>query len=178
MLFQLKRIKKHRMETTIKQLRKQCQCYIWIIIMGLFLSGVTAFPLETELSYLVKAISNWPIPLQEWIKKIYLALQYVNLHHPYLAYGTDWLAFAHLMLALLFIGPLKNLTKNEWIVQFGLICCIAIIPLALIAGSIREIPFFWQLIDCAFGIFGSIPLLLCYLNIQKLKALHPHEIYI
>jgi hypothetical protein len=166
------------MEPTSRHLAKQCKYYLRIVIIVLFISGITAFPLETELSYIVHHLNNWPMPLQQWIKKIYLALVDVNIHYPYLAYGTDWLAFAHIMLAILFFGPLKNPIKNEWIVQFGLICCVAIIPLALVAGSIREIPVFWQLIDCSFGVIGAIPLLLCYFNIQRLKILNRHEIYI
>ncbi len=31
-----------------------------------------------------------------------------------------------------------------------------VLPLALICGPIRNIPFFWQLIDCSFGIVGFI----------------------
>ena len=41
-----------------------------------------------------------------------------------------------------------------------LIACAGVIPLALICGAIRGIPFYWRLIDCSFGIFGLIPLTL------------------
>jgi hypothetical protein len=39
-----------------------------------------------------------------------------------------------------------------------MIACVAIIPLAFICGPIRQIPFYWRLIDCSFGVFGIIPL--------------------
>jgi hypothetical protein len=81
--------------------------------------------------------------------------------HPFLAYGTDWLAFAHLVIAVAFIGPFIDPVRNKWIITFGLISCAGVIPLALIAGPIRGIPFPWRLIDCSFGIFGCIPLLRC-----------------
>jgi hypothetical protein len=45
-------------------------------------------------------------------------------------------------------------------VTFGIIACLGVIPLALIAGAIRQIPFYWRLIDCSFGILGIIPLML------------------
>ena len=83
-----------------------------------------------------------------------------NARYPFLAYGTDWLAFSHLVIAVAFIGPLRDPVRNIWVIDFGLIACVGVIPMALIAGHIRAIPLWWQLIDCSFGIFGAIPLLL------------------
>jgi hypothetical protein len=39
-----------------------------------------------------------------------------------------------------------------------MIACVLVIPLALIFGPIRGIPFFHRLIDCSFGVVGIIPL--------------------
>ena len=72
------------------------------------------------------------------------------------------------MLEVLFIGTLKNPVKNIWVIEFGIIACVMIFSLALIAGSIRDIPFFWQLIDCSFGAIGLVPLIICYLKIKNL----------
>jgi len=166
------------MKTTEKIIRRKLKIYILIIIIGLTLSGITAFPIETELAYLVNHINNWPMAMQQWIQTVYTAIKNTNQNYPYLSYGTDWLAFAHLMLAILFIGPLKNPVKNKWVIQFGMICCILIIPLALIAGHIRQIPFFWQMIDCFFGVIAIIPLGLCLLNIKKFETLNDYEIYV
>ncbi|TCC90323.1 hypothetical protein EZ428_13685 [Pedobacter frigiditerrae] len=166
------------MRTVEKSLRLHLRVNIIVIIIGLAVSGITAFPIETELSYLVNHTNNLPIALQTWIKTVYTAVKDTNHNYPYLSYGTDWLAFAHIMLAILFIGPLKNPIKNKWVIQFGMICCISIIPLAFIAGSIRQIPFFWQLIDCSFGIIAIIPLGLCLLDIKKLETLNEYEIYV
>jgi hypothetical protein len=55
------------------------------------------------------------------------------------------------------------------VITFGLIACAGVIPLALIAGHIREIPIVWRLLDCSFGIFGGIPLLLCRRQIRALE---------
>jgi hypothetical protein len=38
---------------------------------------------------------------------------------------------------------------------------MGVIPLALICGAVRHIPLGWQLMDCAFGVFGALPLLYC-----------------
>ena len=49
---------------------------------------------------------------------------------------------------------------------------LGIFILAAICGQIRGIPFFWTLIDCSFGIFGIIPLLIVQKQIRKLEAFH------
>jgi hypothetical protein len=56
------------------------------------------------------------------------------------------------------------------IITFGLIACASVIPLALIAGPIRGIPFPWRLIDCSFGVLGSVPLLICRMSITALEG--------
>lgn len=88
---------------------------------------------------------------------------------PWLSYGTDWLAFAHLVIALVFVGPLRDPVKNIWVIHFGMIACIGVFPLAFIAGSIRGIPFFWQWVDCSFGVIGFVPLYLCHKYIGMLE---------
>jgi hypothetical protein len=81
------------------------------------------------------------------------------------------LAFAHLVIAIAFIGPMRDPIKNIWVIEFGMISCILIIPLAIIAGSIRQIPWYWQAIDCSFGVFGIIPLYWSYRLIKKLEKM-------
>jgi len=135
----------------------------------LVLSGITAFPIESELSFLLKYSSSFPVSLHQWLSKIYLEVKKTNTDFPHLSYGTDWLAFAHIVIATAFIGPLIDPVKNIWVIQFGMIACIMVFPLALIAGPMRQIPFFWQLIDCSFGVLGVIPLYMTYKNIRKLE---------
>lgn len=147
---------------------------IYIIISGLFLSGITSFPIQTELSFLINHTSIYPNIMQSWLHTIYHAVSLTNQSYPYLSYGTDWLAFAHIMLAILFIGPLRDPIKNKWVIEFGMIACISIFPLAFIAGGIRGIPVFWRLIDCSFGVVGIIPLIVAYRIIKRLQAT-PHN---
>jgi hypothetical protein len=155
---------------TQTQLKQRIRICMWVIIFGLAISGVTAFPLETELGAIKDHLTGLPAALQIWIATIYNILHRVNLQYPYLSYGTDWLAFAHVMLAILFIGPLRDPVKNIWVIQFGMIACVMILPLAFIAGPIRQIPFFWRLIDCSFGLFGIIPLWVGYRYTMQLAA--------
>jgi hypothetical protein len=155
---------------------RRIRFWLAAFIIGLVLSGITAFPLETELSWLVSILhACWLRPISEftglspWIERVNDALRNTNTFYPFLAYGTDWLAFAHLMIAVAFIGPYIDPVRNKWVITFGLIACAGVVPLALIAGAIRGIPFPWRLIDCSFGIFGAIPLLFSRQSICALE---------
>lgn len=156
-------------------LKRTIKFWIAIFMVALVLSGITAFALETELAWLNHLFNNNESALSQWINKVYLALQQTNLNYPFLAYGYDWLAFAHLVIAVAFIGPLKDPVRNKWIIQFGIIACCMIFPLAFIAGYVRGIPFYWQLIDCSFGIIGLVPLSICYKKIQLLEKLSSYK---
>jgi hypothetical protein len=155
---------------------RRIRFWLAIFIAGLLLSGVTAFPLQTELGWILSALHR-PVlhslvnstHLLPWLERVYAALIDTNARYPFFSYGTDWLAFAHLVIAVAFIGPYLDPVRNKWVITFGIIACVGVIPLALIAGPIRGIPFGWRLIDCSFGIFGCIPLLICRSLIRKLE---------
>jgi hypothetical protein len=57
-----------------------------------------------------------------------------------------------------FVGPLKDPVKNIRVIQFGLIGCLGVIPMAFIASGLRGIPLFWRAIDCMFGVIGGLAL--------------------
>ena len=156
---------------TEQQLKTRIKRWIVLFIVFLILSGITAFPIETELFITVNHSSVFPPFIQIWLSTIYNAVKETNSDYPYLSYGTDWLAFAHIVIAIAFIGPLKDPVRNIWIIQFGMIACIMIFPLAFIAGPIRHIPRYWQLIDCSFGVFGMIPLYITYKLIKQLEII-------
>lgn len=150
----------------------------WLVffIAALAVSGLTAFPLEWELrlaSTLLHADAS-PFPalmpeFVEWIDRVRQALIDTNARYPFIAYGTDWLAFAHLVIAAAFIGPLRDPVRNIWVVQWAMLACVAVIPLALVAGAVRGIPFGWQLLDMSFGVIGIIPLLIVHRLIRRLE---------
>jgi hypothetical protein len=156
---------------------RRVRVWLAVFIIGLVLSGVTAFPLQSELEWLVAILhAHWLMPIAEatrllpWIERVLLGLSATNAKYPFLAYGTSWLAFAHLVLAVAFIGCYVEPVRNKWLVTFGLIACAGVIPLALIAGRVRGIPFPWRMIDCSFGVFGCIPLLICRRSIYALEG--------
>ena len=151
----------------------------WLIgfMIGLVLSGITAFPLPQEVSLLSRwlgvppgAPGSYP-GLTGWIVIVRDALQATDGRYPFLAYGYDWLAFAHIVIALLFIGPCRDPVKNAWVIEWGMIACVLVVPLALICGPIRGIPLGWRLIDCSFGVVGIGPLIACRRLISKLERL-------
>ena len=103
------------------------------------------------------AAPTWSI----WLAKTHAAIRATATDFPFLFYGTDWLAFGHFVIALAFIGVLRDPVRNIWLFDFGLLACALVIPYALVLGAVRGIPFWWRVIDCSFGLFGSIPVLLC-----------------
>ncbi len=96
-------------------------------------------------------------------------LEHRDRAYPFLAYGTDWLAFAHLVIAVFFIGPFREPTKHDWVLVSGIIACAGVVALAMIGGPLRGIPLGWRLIDCSFGVVGVIPLAYCLALSRQLK---------
>jgi hypothetical protein len=163
------------MET--ERLERRNRYLLVFFVIALIVSGVTAFPLKWEADILVNLIgpgtfmeSLWPA-LTEWLAYVHEGITTVHQSYPFLFYGTDWLAFAHIVIAIAFWRPLKDPVKNIWVVEWGMICCVAVILLAMICGPIRGIPFFWRLFDCAFGVFGIIPLWIARNDIKRLAEL-------
>lgn len=157
--------------TPDRKLLRRIHLVTALFIAGLALSGATAIPLETELDWLVNATgarrlvetsASAAAPAwATWLVKVQWALHETLGQHPFLAYGTDWLAFGHFVIAIAFIGALRDPVRNRWLFDFGLIACVLVIPYALVFGAVRGIPFWWRLVDCSFGVFGFVPLWLC-----------------
>ncbi|MFC7966281.1 hypothetical protein [Streptomyces cinereoruber] len=160
-----------------RALLKRIRTWLALFVVCLVLSGLTAFPLVTELRLLDSALTGWAAPvadalpgLAEWIHRVRGGLEDADRDAPYLLYGNDWLAFAHLVIAVAFYGVWRDPVRNVWVVEFGMIACVGIVPLALICGPIRDIPFWWSVVDMSFGVFGILPLLLVRRLIKRLEA--------
>jgi len=158
-------------------LLKRLRWLTWVFIVGLVISGVTAIPLVTELNWLSQVLGTGNSASIEgagslafWLESVRHALIDSQAKHPFLFYGTDWLAFGHIIIAVAFIGVLRDPVRNRWLLDFGLIACAMVIPWAFIFGALREIPFWWRLIDCSFGVFGAIPLWWCRKWAKELES--------
>lgn len=157
-------------------MKKQVKQLLLFFMIMLLLSGLTAIPVEWELSIATRFLSD--TMAGQWLDQVYNAVRNTGNAYPFLMYGYDWLAFAHIILALLFIGPIKDPVRNKWVVEFGIYACLLIIPFALVAGHFRGIPFWWRLIDCSFGIIGLFPLITCMRKIimmEQEEEQHKHQ---
>jgi hypothetical protein len=133
-------------------------------MIGLILSGLSAVPLQWEVGILKplfgsgSQVGRFFPAVSVWMDQVYQGVKNGYGQYPFLAYGTDWLAFGHVSIALAFIGPLREPVRNLWVVEFGMLVCCLLIPWALVFGPLRGIPFFSMLLDMSFGVFGFIPL--------------------
>ena len=153
-------------------LRRKIRYLIVFFMIVLALSGITAFPVYSELQFIIDhSIFPEGSMIQRWLERVWTGVKEAHDKHPFLFYGFDWLAFAHIMIALLFIGPYKDPVRNKWVIDWGIISCLAILPLAFIAGPIRGIPWFHILIDCSFGVLGIFPLLIVKRWINQLETI-------
>jgi hypothetical protein len=147
-----------------------------LFIIVLVISGVTAFPVYEELKWIINSnIFNQNSALAKWLYKVWTGVKKAHEEFPFLFYGFDWLAFAHIVIAILFVGVYQHPVRNRWIIQWAIITCICILPLAFIAGFIRGIPFFHILIDCSFGVIGLIPLFIIQTKIKMLATLKKRQ---
>jgi hypothetical protein len=157
-------------------LLRSIRIWLSVIILGLLLSGITAFPLQHETALLVRIAAHLNLnihapALNAWLVRVASALADTNARYPFLAYGTDWLAFAHLVIAVAFLGPWLDPVRNKWVIAWGFIACAGVPVLALTAGPLRGIPLYWRLIDCSFGVFCCLALFLLRSKIHRLERL-------
>ncbi|MFE1317552.1 hypothetical protein [Kitasatospora phosalacinea] len=154
--------------------QRRIRRWLLLFIACLALSGLTAFPLQTETSLLSRLVDatglDGALPaLGAWVDRVREGVADGYGTHPFLAYGTDWLAFAHLVIAAAFWGPLRDPVRNVWVVRWAMLACGGVIPLALVCGPLRGIPVFWQCVDMSFGVVGIVPLLIVHRLIRTLE---------
>ena len=161
---------------TSTTLRKRINLLVGFFISALAIAGISAIPLRSEINLLNQFLGKgtwleqfWPA-LAAWISFVHQGLITSFDRYPFIQYGTDWLAFAHIAIAVAFLGVLKDPVRNIWVVEFGMIACILLIPAAILFGALRGIPPFWTILDCSFGVFGILPLWLCRSYIIRLES--------
>jgi hypothetical protein len=151
-------------------LRQRIRDWTLFFMAALFLSGITAIPLRPEMNFLAQAFAqdDPPTLVGSWLLRVQAAVNDVSTRWPFLALGTDWLAFGHIVIGLGFIGLLRDPIRNEWLISWGMIACLLVIPWAWGFGWARGIPWGWRLVDCSFGVGGMIPLLFIRRYVREL----------
>ena len=167
--------------TEHRRLLGRVRWLVALFVAGLVVSGATAIPIESEVSWLARITGAhqfvetpggtvapaWAI----WLCRVEGALHEMNLKYPFIGYGGDWLAFGHFAIALVFVGAWRDPVRNRWLFDFGLLACALVIPYALVFGGFRGIPLWWRLVDGSFGVFGAIPLWLARRHVRRLASL-------
>jgi hypothetical protein len=103
-----------------RQRLSRIRAWLWLFVAGLLLAGVTAFPLEWEsrvLSQWLHGSGSWAgdaFPaMRGWIDQVRYGLAVSYDRYPWLAYGTDWLAFGHITIAMAFAGPIRDPVRHR-----------------------------------------------------------------
>ncbi|MHC4167441.1 MAG: hypothetical protein ACYSWQ_10825 [Planctomycetota bacterium] len=144
-----------------------------VVVFGLLVSGITVWPAVSELKWAVGIA--WPDAaptgvLHSFVLQAIEGLESVEANYPFMLYAHDWLAFAHLVLAILFAGAIRDPVRNVWVVQCGLIMCVLVPVLAGICIPIRGLPLCWFWIDSAFAPAAGVPLWIALTDIRRAEA--------
>ncbi len=153
-----------KIENEIRLIRR----WLLFFMLAMVVSGLSAMPVQWELQIVTRLIPTGNA-VGNWLDEVQRGVTETAKEQPWLFYGFDWLAFAHIVLALFFIGPYREPVKNKWVVECGIYACLLIIPFTLMAGAYRGIPFWWKMVDASFGIFGMIPLCTVLKKINRLE---------
>ena len=160
------------------RLRARIRFWTLFFMAGLLLSGATAVPIQSDLE---RAESLLGEDLRrrrtDPAQRGGVAAEHPRQRERHR--GTrashvlrmDWLAFGHVVVALAFIGALRDPVRNRWLYQFGMMACALVPPWAFVFGHLRGIPLWWQGIDAAFGVLGFIPMWLCHRWTGEIEAM-------
>ena len=94
---------------------KRAKWMLAIVAFGLFVSGVTVWPAIWELKTAVHLVWGDSVPtgvVHRFVVQAIDGLVSVKANYPFLLYAHDWLAFAHVMLAILFAGAIRDPVRN------------------------------------------------------------------
>jgi hypothetical protein len=158
------------------RLRSRIRAWTLFFICGLFVSGASALPIRAEVALAAALLGDdfaaggrTPPRVAAWLRTVRDSVEATARQAPLMFYGTDWLAFGHFVIALIFIGALRDPVRNRWLYQCGMLAC-ALVPIwALVFGNLRGIPGWWRVIDAAFGVVGFVPMWLCNRWVAELE---------
>ncbi len=134
-----------------------------ILAVGLILSGLTCYFLPWELDFIVRTMEALSFPEIPLFRDMYLfvahtreGLGFVVEGYPQMLLGTDYLGFAHVLLGLLFLGAMADPARNVYVLRFGVLCCLLVIPAAFFFGQLRGAPILHRFGDASFGVIALV----------------------
>src|SRR5579884_3889788 len=134
------------MHSSVALLRRRIRFWTMLFMAGLVLSGATALPLASTIEYGTRWLGNdmsWhgilPHEVAAWLCTIRDGIRLNAREAAFIFYGTDWLAFGHFIIAIAFVGALRDPVRNRWLYQFGMIACAAVPVWAFLLGPMRGI---------------------------------------
>jgi len=160
--------------TNFRKLKFRTRFWLIIFVLGLAFGSQMFFFVTPQITWLNQMLGPGTATEQRfsemsaWIHHLYQGITDTYTQYPFMAYCMDWLAFAQLAFMVLFVGAVVNPQQNIWLIKGGMIICWLHILTALGCGTLRGIPFFWQLLDGSFGILGFIVLYAAYKNLKRL----------
>jgi hypothetical protein len=170
-------LRQGRSEAGERAVLRRVRVMLGIVAAGLFVSGMTCYFLPWELRTVIDAVwgrgegaRTWMPQMHAFILKMEQAVLLVRRDYPELFLGTDYLGFAHVLLAILFFGAMRDPARNIWVIQFGLIASVLVIPAAFFFGSLRGAPFLHYLVDSSFGTGAVIFLYAAYRGARSLES--------
>ncbi len=158
-------------------LLRRIRVLLVLFMAGLVLCGLSIFPLKQQIDLVAGAFGPGTLtdrifpPMAQWIDELHEGITYVHTDYPFLFYCTDWVGFAMIVIALVFIGPIRDPVRNIWVIQFGMLTCLLTIPAIVICGTIRGFPAFWFVLDSLFGIGGLMLLYPAFRWTRQLEEL-------
>lgn len=152
----------HMIDTASKL--KKIRLVMGLAIAGMITTVIISFPIVTHVGVLVewagsgsKLGSKFPA-VGQWVDHVYAGVSQTDQTYPFLFYMSDWLVFAHVVIAIFFVGAYRDPVRNIWIIEASLIACVLVVFFAAIAGETRGIPVFWRIADASFGVICFTPL--------------------
>jgi hypothetical protein len=163
--------------TDFKTLQRRVRLLLTLFIIALLLAALTAWFLIPAANIARRFLGEGTVlgsslpSVAQWITLVQKALADTKAKYPFMFYGTDWVAFAHIVMVIACLGPLRDPVRNIWVLQFGLIGCTLMIPMTLLSGVARGLPWSWQLFDCVIAVAGAIIFLMCYRYARQMETL-------
>jgi len=151
-------MERHELQQVINKNERQIALHVKGVMGLLILGGLCWFGMTYFTHFALGVVRSIGLrgEFLSFVIKMNSIAQLIESKYSFVSYGSDILGLIHLMLALLFVGPLTDAVKNIWVIHFGMLLCIAFVPVSIVSGLLRGVPFVWCLIAILFAALGFV----------------------